>query len=294
MAALSSNIAGGRDSTPDPERFAVEVENAETIYQGALVGLNDLGNATSADRGRAAAYANEAGQMAIGFYDGLKEPKVPDTFAAAPTVEAVGNTSADIPPGIATYIKGEIRPSLAVSGVASIADVGRLVYASTDNDFTLTPTARPDPIGVVTKYRSSGVADVYRFGFGEYAGALRPVRIPVSQRNITATGTSGNLVTGFQMPCKGLLLAVGYEVGTQITGSPDTVINAEFGGTNVTGGTVALAAAAVGTYNVGTSFATAGHYFSRGTLLDLEISGSAGASAGAVYLFVDVIPLSGS
>lgn len=294
MAALSANIEGGRDSKPSPEKFGVEVENAETIYQGALVGVNDFGNATSADRGLAAAYQNEAGQVAFGFFDGIKSPSIGSGYAEAPTVEAVGNTSATPNVKVSTYIKGEILSSLAVAGVSSVADRFRLVYASSDNDFTLTPTARPDPIGFVTAYVSSGVADVYRFGIGEYMAASRPVRIPVSARNITATGTSGNLVTGFPMPCKGLLLAVGYEVGTNITGTPDTVINAEINGTNVTGGTVALAAAAVGAYNVGTTFATAGHYFSRGALLDLEISGSTGASAGAVYLFVDIMPLSGS
>lgn len=297
MAALSSNIQGGRDAEFEPERVSVEVEDAEVVYKGAFTSVRDKGNATAANQGRIGAYTGAAGEFFIGDYRGIRDPEVPGGFAAAPTDEVTGDTSGSPAPQASAQISEGIYTNIAIAGVSSQSDVGAPVYLSSDNDLTLTPQTRPDPIGFVTRYRSSGVADFLKFGLDAYYGAIRPVRIPVSQRNITVTASSGNFVTGFPMPCKGILLAVGYEVGTQITdggGAITTVVNAELGGTNVTGGTVALETGAVGAYKVGASFATAGHYFSRGTLLDLEVSGSQGPDAGAVYFFVDILPLSGT
>lgn len=293
--ALSANIQGGRDSQGRAPRLDFQVENSERVYEGGFNALRDLGNATSGNRGYLGAYTGAAGEIIVGEGLPIREPGVSETDGDWTFDGSVlGDTSAAVPPAQLQRLEAQLYRNIAVTGVTSIADVMRLVYASDDNTLTLTPQTRPDPVGVVMRYRASGFADVWKLSLDAMFACARPQRIWLSTEPVVMTGTSGNKITGFPMPCKGLILRLGYNVTTEITGSPDTVLNAELGGTNVTGGTVALAAGSVGAYKADGAFATAAHYFSYGTLLDVEISGSTAAGAGEAGLFVDIIPLPGT
>lgn len=294
--ARSSNLKGGRDNKGDSENYHFKVENSEVAYEGSFLSLRDLGNATAANQGYIGAYTGAAGEVLVGEGLPLRDPIAPATDGDYTFDGSVtGDTSASPPPAIAAILKPIVYVKIAVTGTSSIADVGRLVYLSDDDTLTLTPQTRVDPIGQVIRWHTSTTCDVFKWGFGQRGSMAHIQRLWVSTEPKTVTGTSGDLVTGFPMPFHGLILTVGYVVTTAVTGSAyDTVINAELGGTNITGGTLALADGAAGSYAVGSSFATAAHYFSRGTLLDLEISGTVATDAGAVSLFVDVIQLPGA
>lgn len=296
MSALSANISGGRDSIPRPKKTAIEVENSEIVYHGALASVRDLGNGTAANQGRLGAYTGAAGEVLAGVALGIRDPNVSDTSGDYTFDGAVtGDTSADTPPKAGIDIQGQILKSVTVTGASAISDQYRPVFLSSDNDFTLTPQARVDAVGFVARWHTSTTCDVYILPPDVQFARCTVERIWLSQVAKTLSGTSGNLITGYPMPFKGLVLALGYEVSTAITGSSyDTVLNAELGGTNVTGGTIALADAAAGTFAVGSSFATANHVFSRGTVLDIEIAAGTAADAGAAFLFIDVLRLPGS
>ncbi len=293
--ARSTNLQGGRDNAPQPKKIAIEVENSEVVYEGAFASLRDLGNATAGNQGRIGAYTGAAGEVFAGVALGIQDPNVSEndgdwTFDGSVT----GDTSASIPPKAGLSVEPQVLKKIAVTGASAISDQGRPVYLSDDDTLTLTPPTRMDPIGFVSRWYTSTTCDVYLLPVWVQYACARPERLFLSTEPATLTGTSGDLATGYPMPFKGLVLGVGYVITTDITGSPDTVLNAELDGTNVTGGTLALATGSAGAYAVASSFATAAHYFSRGSLLDIEISGATGATAGAGSLFIDVIRLPGS
>lgn len=294
--AASSPIRGGLLEDQNLENRTFEIENSEECFEGAFGSIRDLGNGTAANQGRIGAYTAAAGEVFVGEFYEASEPLVPSGFGAAPEDgKTTGDTSATPPPRVLTQWRHAIKKNLTVTGVSAIANLLRLVYASDDNTLTLTVQTRPDPVGVIVGRHADDTVDVLFFGLSEKFAACRVERLWLNPgTEATLTGTSGDKVTGYPMPCKGLFLTIGYVITTDITGSPDTVLNGELGGTDITGGTLALATGSAGAYNVGTSYATAAHYFSRGTLLDIEISGSTAASAGAGSLFVDILTLPGT
>lgn len=54
-----------------------------------------------------------------------------------------------------------------ITGVTSIADFGKLVYATDNQTFTLTKQATSIPVGFVKRYVSTGVADIQLFSLSE-------------------------------------------------------------------------------------------------------------------------------
>ena len=298
--ARTTNLQGGRDDNPPPERVSVEVVNSEVIYEGAFTCVRDAGNATAANQGRLNAYDGAAGSVFVGEALPIQDPNVSEsdgdyTFDGSVT----GNTGADNPPRAAQAITGRTLLSQTVTGASAISDRLKPVFLSDDDTFTLTPQTRPEAVAVVQKWITGTTCDLLLLPLtARCAGSFQVERLYVTVGAIDfTTGTldsAGDLVTGYTMPYKGMILAVGYHAATAITGSPAAVINAELGGTNVTGGTVTVAATGVNAVGVGTSFATAGHFFSRGDTLDIETDGGTAASAGTAQIFVDVLRLPGT
>jgi hypothetical protein len=57
--------------------------------------------------------------------------------------------------------------SVVVTGVASVADIGKAVYATDGQVMTLTPTSNTQPSGVIVRWRASTTCDVYLFSYAE-------------------------------------------------------------------------------------------------------------------------------
>ena len=295
--ARTTPIRGGRLKDPNLEAKTFEIENAEECFEGGFGSLRDLGNGTAGNRGRIGAYTGAKGEVFVGEFYEESEPSVPSGFGAAPEDgKTTGDTTATPPPRVKAEWRNAIKLGQVVTGVSSIADLSRLVYAVDDDALTLTPQTRPDAVGVIVRRYTDDTVDVLFFGLSERFAGCKIQRQWLNPGDVVAvTGTSGDKITGYPMPCKGLFLTLGYRVIAAITGTPDTVLNAELGGTDITGGTLAIAAASAGAYAVGTSYATAAHYFSRGDLLDIEISGSAAATGTAtVNFFIDILTLPGT
>lgn len=130
MSALAADF--GRDTKAGPyHKYAVK--GSTTIYRGSAVGLTS-----------GYARALVAGDIFVGFN---LENKVVNTGSD-------GDVKADI------LTEGQI--SLPITSVA-VTDIGKAVYATTDNDFTVTPTTDAAAIGhiVAIDYNKSGHAIVH-------------------------------------------------------------------------------------------------------------------------------------
>jgi len=294
MTALTTNAATTRDTRKDLSKVFVEVVDAEVLYRSAFASVKTLQNATSADVGRAGAYTGAVGELVVGEYLTLQEPQIGSGYSAAPTVEVTGATSAAEPPKAALSLEPRVYRRVAVTGVSSIAHQFRLVYLSDDNVFTLTVGTRPDPVGYVLEWFESTTCDVYFFSASQRLAGIRIERLNLTALAVDMTQQSADLLAGYIMPYAGIILGLGFQAVVALTGSPTSVINAELDTTNVTGGTLALTATAINVMKVSSSFATAGHYFSRGSVLDVEIDGGTAPSAGTAMLFVDVLVLPGT
>lgn len=141
-------------SANDPKHYngenrqsTYEIVNAEAIAQRDLVAVNHGAHATSANRGRCE-----------GFDDGGIHHIVTGFAERGET----GDTTADVPPSmVSSRNAGDLGVELAVTGAAGTsADIGKIVYATDEDSFTFTPTARCVPVGWVSRAVSSGRAIV--------------------------------------------------------------------------------------------------------------------------------------
>lgn len=292
--ARSTN-AKNRSVIADHEKVFVEVENTEEIFRSAYTSIRTPGNGTAANQGRLGAYTGAAGELAVGEALGMQEPAIGSSYASAPSETVTGNTSASEPPKAGVALGPRFYSKSTVTGVSAIGDQSKLVFLSDDDTPTLTPQARPDPVGWIIKRHADDTVDWWFFGPNARMAGASVERLLVSPRARAVDGGAGNVVTGYPMPFAGFVLGIVYEVNVAASGSPANVINAELNGTNVTGGTITITTAAQGSYIVPASFATANNYFSRGTLLDLESdAGTAGGSSPTGFFYIDVIRLPGT
>ena len=72
----------------------------------------------------------------------------------------------------AVDMSGPILENLTVAGATTIAAVGNAVYASGPTTYSLTPTTHANPVGIVIRWRSSGVADVLLQTIKEYKDVM--------------------------------------------------------------------------------------------------------------------------
>ncbi len=127
MAALAANVQ--RNRFPDQTTRAFHVAAATRIYKGGAVGLNATGYLV---------------------------PYVPGTLFVGLAYEEKDNSAGSAGAVICRVEIGDFV--LPIAGFA-VGDVGKPVYASTDNDFTLSPLAA-GLIGHAIGYEGAGLAVV--------------------------------------------------------------------------------------------------------------------------------------
>ena len=131
--------------TAGRENLAYVLTTAVTAYSGALLGL-DMAT------GLAVLWSDTAGVLFLGLNLAKK----------------IGNAAGTPPIEVEVNCTGPVEKKATVSGVASIANVGDLVYATDDNTLTLTPTINVGPIGEVTRWYVGTTCDVKLFTPDEY------------------------------------------------------------------------------------------------------------------------------
>lgn len=145
MADLTANkfyTTQSRGGLADYQAF--EVTNGYTIYAGALV--------TVLASGRAGTFAD----LATTKFKGIAVRKV------------VGDTSATPIQEVEVDCSGLTLENVDVTGVASIADVHKLVYMTDNQTMTLTAATNMKAIGVITRWYSGTKCNVKLFTAAEH------------------------------------------------------------------------------------------------------------------------------
>lgn len=255
---------------------AIQIINAEVIYAGSYLALASQSHTTAASRGRVDVFNDTGGMAPLGF---ANKGATGDT-SASPIVEAE------------VELGGGVVESVAVTGASAATDVGRLVYMTDDNTFTLTRPTTGVAIGVVIRWQTSTTCDVLLFSFAELCilalgGSGQELwNLGYFDANTVAVG---NIRTGIAAPYHGAFLEVFGIVDVAPAGSGGTAaINLEIGGTNVTGGVVTIATGdSKSDKKAGTSI-TAANVFHEGDLIDIEASSVVDMTAGAFSLYAVV------
>lgn len=272
--------ANGQAVVKAPHTLALEAVNAAAIYNQSFMMLGSRDHGTAGVVGRAQAWNDEVGAIPLGF----SMARTTGDTAASPIV----NAEVDL--------QSRIHANVAVTGLTGdVTDVGRVVYMTDDNTFTLTRPTLGHPVGIVSRWRSATNADVYAFSFGElcaigFAGAGRP---GLWLLGIVSGGAgTGNVATGIVAPSHGRILSTyGIVVEPQTDADADLDFNLEIGGTNVTGGVIEFVTAdLIGAKKAGTAV-TAANVFHEGDLIDIEcVANTAGTAAdGYMAIYADVL-----
>jgi len=80
-------------------------------------------------------------------------------FAGMAMDKVIGDGTKEVP----LDISGRIIKKQAVTGVTALTNVGDLVYITSDDVFTITPTTNTDAIGIITRWYSGTDCDVALF-----------------------------------------------------------------------------------------------------------------------------------
>lgn len=142
LAVDESNLTRLGDST-----FAFKIKASTVVYAGGLVAIDSTGYLKP--------YAAAVGEQPLGIMD-----PTPDPYNLG-TSPITGSSTTLIRGTVA--LEGCILKGVPVTGTSSIADIGKLVYISTDNvktDLTLTRPTRGIPVGRVIDWISSTTCDV--------------------------------------------------------------------------------------------------------------------------------------
>jgi hypothetical protein len=252
----------------------IEAVDAAEIYNQSFMMLGSRDHGTAAVIGRARAWNDEVGAIPLGF----SMARTTGSTSASPIVKAEVD------------LQGRVHHNIAVTGLTGdVTDVGRVVYATDDDTFTLTRPTLGHPVGIVTEWVSATNASVYFFSFGElcaigFAGCGRET---VFLGTINGVLSAGNHSTGWVAPYHGRITEVYGIVFEPIVDADATAtINVEIGGTNVTGGVITFATADVlGDKKAGTAI-TAANIFHEGDLVDLEVTAGLAGSAADGYMNV--------
>lgn len=273
--ALSAN---GTAVVKAPHTLALEAVNAAEIYNQAFLMLGAASHATAAVRGRARAFNDENGAIPLGFSMARK----------------TGDTSASPIVSAEVDLQGRIHANVAVTALTGdVTDVGKVVYLTDDNTFTLTRPTLGHPIGVVSRWISATNADVYVFGFDALCaiGLAGAARDTVFLGTVNGVESAGNHVTGWVAPYHGRIISCYGIVFEPITDVDATAtFNLEIAAVDVTGGVITWATADVlGDKKAGTAI-TALNTFHQGDLIDVECAaGTAGTAAdGYMNIFATV------
>lgn len=204
---------------------------------------------------------------------------------------------------------GEVLKNVSVTGAASAADFGKLVYASDGSTLTLTKPTAGLPCGYVKKWSSSTYCDVALFTLAEaimWSFIPRKETICIGTILLNALqGTSAMDVIKHTIRKHCTIdsfyaYPVGYD-NAAIAGSQ--VLNLEIGTTNLTGGALTLAYTSFDAEgDMGTAIAataiTAGNEAAEGDVVTVELAASGTGftadTVAAVALFIDITILPGA
>lgn len=131
------------------------VRNGQTIYYGSLVGISTIG----VTDGRLVKWSSGSGALR---FLGIAMPRGDRDNPNSVTGNSSGTVKCEVNEG------GPTLENVAVTGATAESVVNDPVYASDDQTFTLTPTSNVGAVGRVSKYRSSGFADVQLYSAMEY------------------------------------------------------------------------------------------------------------------------------
>jgi hypothetical protein len=276
---MASSITVRRE-VEAPISTEIEIVNGDGIPSGVYVGLNSRDHGTAASRGRITNWTSAANQIPLGFR--FLEDKTGDTTQTPPVRGAVN-------------IDEHIALNVPVTGLAGDkGDVGRVVYASDNNTFTLTQPTLAIPAGIVIRWRTATVCDVLFFSASQMILAgMAGLRKTWCLGSFALVGGTGNVMTGIVAPHHGRITAV-YAIIVRANTDADVnyAINLEIGGVDVTGGVVTcLFSDTVGTKKSGTAV-TANNVFHEGDLIDVEAVATVAGTAtdvGTYNLYVDYI-----
>lgn len=277
-------MALSRDATNTnrpTQKSEFQVVNAEVIYGGSLMQLNGPLDGTAASRGRADVYNDENDAIAIGWaLEG-----------------ATGDTAANPIVSVGVGKDARILERVTIAGATGVSSVGSPVYATDDNTFTLTRPTLGDPIGFVARWHTGTTADLFGFSVeGQYIKGLAGGNQEMWLLGIIAPlSSAGNLLTGIEATGHARITRIYTIVAQALTGAGgSSTINAEIGGTNITGGVVTLttAAGAAGTKAAGTAI-TAANVVHEGDLIDIEMALGVGFTGGLVNVYAEVERLPG-
>ena len=243
-----------------------QVATTLEVYYGAYMALGSRDHGTAATRGRCLPFNDENGAIPLGWSLGRKTG---DT-AASPIIRAEVDLS------------GRVYKNVAVTGLAgTVADVGRLVYATDDDTFDLTRPTLGIPIGIVMDFVSATNADVLFFSFETLcaiamAGAAQYMWHLGVVAEFSATG---DLLKGIKCSHHGRIIDF-YAIC--ISAPADADLNAtiflEIDTVDVTGGVItAVTADTMGLLKQGTAI-TAGNVFHEGSVIDVETTVTAAGS----------------
>jgi hypothetical protein len=266
----------------------VQVVNGQTIFSGSQAALCGFDHATAANRGRLKAYAAVAGEVPFGW----------KIFASV-----LGNTSpgsgVQIPEG-EVYQGSRFWEAVTVTGLTGDqTDVGREVYMSDDNTWTLTRPTRGIPMGIIVRSTSATTADVMSFsvetllamalaGSGHnlmYLGVLDSISLANGNMNSLAMTAHGRLKT---------IYAVNKKVNTG-AGATAT-LTPQINGVNCSAGVITLLLAdTLYQQKTGTALTAFSplDVFHDGDTLRFVISGVVAFTAGLYDLYAEYVSLPG-
>ena len=199
---------------------------------------------------------------------------------------------------VVTSIDSFILPGVTVTGVSAQTDLGALVYATTDNTFSLTK-ATDDwvAVGRIIDWTSGTTADVAMFSLSEsFAHSVAGSDIKTMGPFYVDLGAlaAGNVITAHIVKQNMVFTDLyTYGVGAVAAGAnADVDFNLEINTVNCTGGVLShlLAdAQAAGTKNSSTAF-TGNNIAYKGDSVDIEAIENTGFTGGMCMLYVDYIP----
>jgi hypothetical protein len=161
MALSGASTVKWRPRGGVDDRQSYKVKNAAVIYHGALVGIE---GDPSAAQGYLKPWDTSSG--------------VYDTFCGVAhntkgfTDYVTGDTSASPVTECEVDISGVTLVYKSVTGVTSIKDVGKWVFATDDTVMTLTDATTAFPVGQIVRYYTSTYVDVKLFSQMEYAAMV--------------------------------------------------------------------------------------------------------------------------
>lgn len=132
------------------------VANGITIYLGGFIGLANVSFVTTAKRGYAIPWEDTANLEWLGIATG-------SPFNLSTTNTVVGDTSASVVPEVSAETGEFVLVRHAVTGASAQSDLGKPVYASNDNDLTLS-SSNTTRMGEVEYWHTSTTCDVRVYG----------------------------------------------------------------------------------------------------------------------------------